>query len=262
LTTSDDDSPAASSRLLSSGDAFPAAVYNLSGRSPFVLLGDHSGRAIPRTLGDLGVSGAGMDRHIAWDIGVAGMGAVLGDLLDAAFIRQTYSRLVVDCNRAPGAEGLFVQSSDGTAVPGNTALAEEDKRARMDEVFWPYHARISAVLDARAAQGLHTILVSLHSFTPVMNGFARPWRFGVLHLHDSAFSLRMLAALRAGCSDPVGENEPYKMDGIDFTIPYHAKRHGLDYVEIEVRQDTIADAQGQRAAAQILCAALRAAEAQ
>jgi predicted N-formylglutamate amidohydrolase len=227
----------------------------------FFLICDHAGRRIPARLGDLGVSQADLERHIAWDIGAAGMARELARTLDAALVHQRYSRLVIDCNRAPGDLGSIVPVSDGVAIPGNQALGPEDREARRREIFQPYQDRIATILGERAAQGRATILVSLHSFTPTMGDVARPWRFGVLHLGDSAFSRAVLAVLRADWGEAVGDNQPYAMDGIDFTIPHHARAHGLDYLELEVRQDLIASAEAQSEIAQLVAGVLsRAAE--
>ena len=214
-------------------------------------MGDHAGRAIPQALGDLGVAAADLQRHIAWDIGVQGLGVRLADMLGACFIAQRYSRLVIDCNRDPARADAMPEVSDGTAIPGNVGLTAADRAARVADLFVPYHRAIAAELDARA--GRPTLVVALHSFTPVMAGFRRPWRFGVLHLGESPFCDAMLAALRAEGDDaPVGDNEPYVMDDVDFTIPHHAVGRGLDYVELETRQDLLADAAGQDAIAERL----------
>ncbi|WP_207801743.1 N-formylglutamate amidohydrolase [Phenylobacterium hankyongense] len=224
------------------------------------MLGDHAGRIIPRALGDLGLSAAAMDRHIAWDIGVEGLGLALAEALGACFLRQRFSRLVIDCNRAPDRPDAIPAVSDGTAIPGNAALTPAERLARRAEVFEPYHARIAQELDARAAHGLPTVVVALHSFTPVMDGFARPWRFGVLHAEDSAFSRAVLAQLRAEAgAEVVGDNQPYRMDATDYTVPHHARPRGLDYLELEVRQDIIAGPEGQRQVADLLARLLPAA---
>jgi len=215
---------------------------------------------MPSRLGTLGLSEPDLSRHIAWDIGVAGLGQILAERLDAPFIRQRWSRLVIDCNRDPSRPDSMPTESDGSVIPGNAELTAEERERRIAEIFTPYHAAIAAELDARAAAGVATVVVALHSFTPVMRAFQRPWRFGILHLGQSAFSDAMLAALRA---DPdageVGDNEPYRMDEVDYTIPHHAIGRGLDYVELEVRQDLIGDAAGQEAVANLLCRVLPAA---
>ena len=230
-----------------------AIVRNPGAASPFLLLGDHAGRKIPRSLNTLGLPRAQLDRHIAWDIGVARLGARLSRILDAAFIRQRFSRLVIDCNRDPTRPDAIPEVSDGVQIPGNRALTPGARQARISEVAEPYHAAIAAELDARAARGRPTTLISLHSFTPRMDGFDRPWRFGVLHADNSPYSRAVLARLRGELGEVlVGDNQPYRMDEVDFTIPKHAGGRGLDYLELEVRQDLIADAPGQDAIATLV----------
>jgi hypothetical protein len=240
-------------RVLAPGERNVAAVLNPDGASPFLLLGDHAGRDIPSSLDNLGLSPSELDRHIAWDIGVAGLGALLSQALDATFIRQRISRLVIDCNRDPARADAIPQISDGTAIPGNRGLSPAARRARIDHVAAPYHAAIAAELDRRAARGLPTKLISLHSFTPRMNGFDRPWRFGVLHAGDSPYSRAVLQCLRDDLGEAlIGDNEPYRMDEVDFTIPLHGGARGLDYLELETRQDLLADAAGQAEIAAIV----------
>jgi predicted N-formylglutamate amidohydrolase len=250
------DSSLSSNPLLGRDDPSPVIVLNEGGGAPFLLLGDHAGRAIPRHLNGLGVPPEAMDRHIAWDIGVAGLGERLARALDAAFIRQTYSRLVIDCNRRPDAADLIPPISDGQPIPGNASLDAAGRSARMREIYAPYQAAIAAALDRRQADGRRTLLVSLHSFTPVLQGAARPWRMGVLHRGDSAFSRRVLALLRETLGEAAGDNQPYAMDATDNTVPLHADPRGLDYLELETRQDLIADGAGQDEAAALLAEVL------
>jgi predicted N-formylglutamate amidohydrolase len=194
-----------------------------------------------------------LDLHIACDIGVAALGARMADALSATFIAQRYSRLVIDCNRDPARPDAIAEVSDGVAVPGNRGLSGEARAARIGEVFEPYHARIANEVAARRHAGHPTVLLALHSFTPAMGGFARPWRFGVLHLGGSRFSDAMLGVLRRELGpDLVGDNEPYRMDGTDYTVPRHAIAGGLDYLELEVRQDLISDPAGQAEVAELL----------
>jgi predicted N-formylglutamate amidohydrolase len=244
------DSEAGSKAPFDAGHAEAAIVYNRGARGRFLLVGDHAGRDMPSRVGNLGLSEPDLSRHIAWDIGVAGLGLILAGRLRVPFVRQRWSRLVIDCNRDPARADSIVETSDGAPVPGNAALPADERARRIAEVFAPYHAAIAAELDARAAAGLPTLVVALHSFTPVMRAFRRPWRFGVLHLGGSPFSDAMLAALRA---DPeageVGDNEPYRMDDVDYTIPHHAMKRGLDYLELETRQDLIAHEKGEEAVA-------------
>lgn len=226
-------------------------VHNPGAASPLLLLGDHAGRDIPPVLADLGLAPADLDRHIAWDIGVGELGRRLAGTLDATFIAQTVSRLVIDCNRDPDRPDAICEVSDGTLIPGNAGLSAATRAARIAEVFTPYHAAIALALDARAARGVRSIVVALHSFTPAMaGGEARPWRFGVLHTGNSPFSEAVRRRLLAEPDrPPVGDNQPYRMDETDYTVPRHAQARGLDYLELEVRQDLIADARGQDAVA-------------
>ena len=195
---------------------------------------------------------ADMDRHIAWDIGIAATGDRLAAALDACFVRQTYSRLVIDCNRKPDAPDLAPAVSDGTTIPANIGLTEANRARRLAEIHQPYQAAIADHITGRLARGQPTVLVSLHSFTPSMAGVARPWLYGVLHRNDSPFSDAVLTRLRAMFGDKAGDNQPYAMDGRDNTIPRHADGNGLDYLELEIRQDLIAGPEGQEAAAVLL----------
>lgn len=243
-------------RLLVAGDIDPVAVDNPGGSSPFLLLGDHAGRAIPRRLAALGLANHDLARHIAWDIGVEGLGVRLARRLDATFVRQAYSRLVIDCNRALGSEGSIPAVSDGTLVPGNQNLDAAGRHARATEIFTPYHDHIATTLDRRRGA---TIVISLHSFTPALGGQVRPWRYGVLHRGDSSFSTAALAALGARVGEGlVGDNAPYAMDDTDFTVPHHVDPRGLDYLELEVRQDLIAEPAGQDEAAEGLAEVFQA----
>ena len=241
--------PQSSSNVLAAGDPPPVTLHNPRGSSRFLLIGDHAGIATPSTLGDLGLSEAERRRHIGWDIGVGGVGRALSALLDATFVEQHYSRLVIDCNRDPASADAVPEVSDGTVIPANAELDDAARAARVAAIHAPYHAAIEALLDARA----ETIFIALHSFTPAMGGVARPWHAGVLHgAGDTRFSLAMLAALRGEPDLIVGDNEPYRMDGTDHTVPRHCVARGLGYLELEIRQDLIATPDGEMSWAQRL----------
>ena len=233
--------------LLGPDDPPPFTVHRAHGASPFVLIADHAGQQIPARLGDLGLSRIELDRHIGWDIGIAGVAEKLSEKLDAFALLQTYSRLVIDCNRPLQAPGSIVAVSDGTRIAGNEGLDDEARTVRALEIFAPYHARITRELDRRSGQAeVAPVLVSLHSFTPTFAGFARPWHAGILYHRDSRLAHALLAALRGEPGLVVGDNEPYAVsDATDFAIPVHAEQRGLLHVELEIRQDLIADAQGQ-----------------
>ncbi|MEG3164174.1 N-formylglutamate amidohydrolase [Sphingomonas sp. PB2P19] len=231
--------------LLGPDDAAPARILNPGGRSSFLLIGDHAGNVVPRGLGKLGVTDADLARHIGWDIGIGTLGALLAERIDAVFVRQTYSRLVIDCNRSAAQPDAIAPVSDGTPVPGNQALSDSDRAQRFTEIHEPYHRAIAAELARRDAAGRETVLVALHSFTPSMRGHDRPWHIGILHDRgDTGFAQAMLRVLRAEPQLVVGDNEPYRMDQIDYTIPRHAYPAARRYAEIEIRQDLLDTPEG------------------
>ncbi len=252
--------------LLASWDAKPVNVVNADGRSLFLLLGDHAGNCVPEALGDLGLPAAELNRHIALDLGVAALGERLASSLDATFIAQRYSRLVIDCNRSPDDADSVAVASDGTPIPGNAGLTDMDRAARREAIFAPYHRAIADTLAARDRAERPTIMVALHSFTPQMAGdraaTPRPWQLGVLHDGgDPRFALDVLAALQAEPGLTVGDNEPYRMDATDYTVPLHAFAALRPYVELEVRQDQLASEGGIARIAQFLERALQQAAA-
>ena len=239
--------------LLGADDVPVYRIHQPAGRSPWLLIADHAGQAVPASLGDLGLAAGEIDRHIGWDIGIAGVTRALAQQLDGWAIEQHYSRLVIDCNRPQHSPTLIPASSDGTTVGANQQLTAGQRQQRIDAIHTPYHARISTELDRRQAAGQATALLLLHSFTPVMNGIARPWHCGVLYNRDTRLAQRLLTALRAEGDLVVGDNQPYAIsDDSDFAANVHGEARALPYLEIEIRQDLIADAAGQQAWAQRL----------
>ena len=221
-------------------------VERPNGQSPYFLTCDHASARIPRSLGSLGVSAEDLQRHIAWDIGAAGVAVKLADALDAFVILSGYSRLVIDCNRQPGIPESIVRKSEATRIPGNEVVTVEDAAARQQQLFLPYHNRIRTELDARRAQQRHTILISVHSFTPRFHGAPRPWHAGVLYNRDTRLATKLLQHLRAEPGLVIGDNEPYAVsEATDYTIPVHGEQRGLLNVGIELRQDLVATAAGQ-----------------
>ncbi len=231
--------------LLSDDDPPVFGIERAEGRSAFLLTCDHAGRAIPRALGSLGLAAEEQATHVAWDIGVAELGALLAARLDAVAILQNYSRLVIDANRPPGAPDSIPTLSERTRIAANEDLAEVAVRLRLEEIFRPYHQRIAAELDARRARGQASVLVALHSFTPVYMGEERRLHAGVLYGRDARFAGLVLAALRSDAQLRVGDNEPYAAsDATDHTIVVHGEQRGIPHVELEIRQDLISDAAG------------------
>ena len=247
------DSRSSAIPLLGPDDPAPVQWLRRGGASDLMLLVDHAGRAVPASLGRLGLPDAEFERHIAWDIGVLGVGRLLAEALDATAIAQAYSRLVIDCNRTPGHPTSIAPRSDGTEIALNRLCDQAGRDARRDEIFRPYHDAIAAELDRRAAAGRQTALVAVHSFTPSMSGRDRPWHFGVLYNHDPRLGRALLALMRDEGDLVVGDNEPYALSDLDdYTVPVHGERRGLHQVEIEIRQDLIADPEGERAWAERL----------
>ena len=181
--------------------------------------------------------------------------------LGATVIRTAISRTVIDCNRDPSVASSIPVVSETTEVPGNRDLTASDRAARVAEIFAPYHARIAALLDARQAAGRRTVFVAMHSFTPVFKGESRAMQVGVLYNRDARMARIMLALLRAESDLVVGDNAPYAVsDTSDYGVPVHAERRGLAHVEIEIRQDLIAEEAGQIAWAARLARLLRTAD--
>jgi predicted N-formylglutamate amidohydrolase len=233
--------------LLAPDEPSPVTVTNADGKSPFVIVCDHAGKYLPRSLKMLGLEQSERERHIAWDIGAGAVACMLGEVLGAIVIRQNYSRLAIDCNRTPGSETSIVELSELTAVPGNIGLSKPQMEARVREIFQPYHDRIAHELDKRRQAGRATVLIAMHSFTPVYDSVARPWHIGVLYNHDPRLAHKLIDLLRREQALIVGDNEPYRVtDTSDYAIPIHGEQRGLPHVEIEIRQDLINDEDGQR----------------
>jgi predicted N-formylglutamate amidohydrolase len=238
----------ADGRLLAADEPPTFTVEQPEGRSPFFFAADHAGKRMPPRLGSLGLSAAECERHIAWDIGIAQVSRLLSRSLDAFLILQTYSRLVIDCNRSPAVASSICEVSESTAIPGNRHIAAADRARRVAEVFDPYHRRIADELDRRDRERRPTILVAMHSFTPVFKDVARPWHVGVLYNRDPRLARIMLALFRAEGDLVVGDNEPYRIsDETDYTIPVHGEQRGVLHVELEIRQDLIEEGRGQQA---------------
>ncbi|HEY5209047.1 MAG TPA: N-formylglutamate amidohydrolase [Stellaceae bacterium] len=226
--------------LLGSND--PPPVEEISGRAPVVLVCDHASNRVPAMLAGLGLRPDELDRHIGWDIGAAAVTRKLAPALGVSALLCGYSRLVIDCNRAPSDPSSIPTESDGIAIPGNANLCSPGRAARRAAIFDPYHAAVARRLAAVAGV---PALISVHSFTPVMNGVARPWHVGILWDGDGRIAAPLLAALGAEAHLTVGDNLPYSArEPVGYTVSHHAHGKGLPHVAIELRQDLITDAAG------------------
>jgi len=238
----------------------PAAeTVNPDGKSPYVLLCEHASNYIPARYRGLGLDTSELERHIAWDIGVAPIARDLSKALDAPLVLSGYSRLLIDCNRPVGVATAIPEISESTRIPGNTGLSAEERQLRADAFYWPFQRAVARILDRRQAAKMQTIVFGVHSFTPVFKGVERPWHAGILFRKAQAFGQALVAALQEPGLNVVA-NEPYRIeDDGDQTVPVHGEARGLDAVLIEIRQDLIGHRDGQIAWAKRLAPALQAA---
>jgi predicted N-formylglutamate amidohydrolase len=226
--------------LLGPGDPPPVEVCNPHGRTAALLLCDHASPAFPAGLGDLGLDAGQRRLHIAWDIGAADVTRRLAAQLDVAAVLSGYSRLVIDCNRQLDDPTSIPQESDGVGVPGNRGLTKVKRTQRADSCFWPYQRAITGWLETRRGVGDPPIVVSVHSFTPVMDGFERPWHIGILANRDRRVAQPLIDALRRDPAITVGDNEPYDgRHGRGYGMMVHGEGTGLPFALIEMRQDLI-----------------------
>jgi predicted N-formylglutamate amidohydrolase len=224
--------------LLESDEPAPVEVVNIDGEGTAVLVCDHASNRIPQRLGSLGLDAPQLADHIAWDPGAAEVARSLAAELDAPLVLSGYSRLVIDCNRPLGHPGSMAAESAGVPIPGNRGLSPEDRARRVAALYRPYHNAVGGLLDSRRERP--TLLLSIHSFTPVLNGRARPWHVGVSHGRDPRLAALLLEALAPAGHLRVGDNQPYPIEeAIDYTIPHHGEGRGLPSAMIEIRQDGI-----------------------
>ena len=222
-------------------------VLRPGGRGRFVLLCDHASNHVPAELGNLGLSQSDLHRHIAWDIGAAGITESLSEQLDSPAILSSVSRLVIDCNRQLKSPELIPIMIHGTPVPGNATLGSDSRKERIECWYEPYHDAVETVLLERFGRGIESIIVSIHSMTPTLHGRDRPWQIALSSHTDRRLTDPVLAALRGPGDLEVGDNEPYCIDPlIDYSMPYHALRRGLAHLQVEFRQDEVATATAQR----------------
>ena len=233
-----------SRRLLTDDDPLPFAIINGESTSPVLLVCDHASPRIPAALDKLGLDSFALRCHLALDIGAAALTERLANRLSLTAVLCQYSRLVVDCNRQLTDPGAFLESGDGVVVTGNRDLNAADRKIRADEIYWPYHNAVAAQVERLRAVGQPPAFVSLHSFTPVINGESRPWEVGVLWDADRVTAEIFIQEFRAA-GFHVGDNEPYSgKSPEDFTVDHHAESIGLPHVGVEIRQDLIDDDEG------------------
>lgn len=231
-------------------------LVNEAGRRPLLLVCDHASNHIAADFTDLGLDSADLSRHIAWDIGAADVTRELARLLDAPAILSCFSRLLIDPNRAFDDPTLIPQISDGVVIPGNRELSDGQRDERIQRFHKPYHEAISSQIDRVLERQGGLDIISVHSFTPVIRGFERPWEIGILWNRDPRLPEPLIAHLRA-LGLTVGDNEPYSgRDGHGYTQQRHADSRGLPNALIELRQDLVDTHHGARAWAERLARVL------
>jgi predicted N-formylglutamate amidohydrolase len=242
--------------LLGANEAHPAHLINAQGKSPFVLICEHASNHVPECLGDLGLSDTDRKRHIAWDIGAAGVAREMSRILDAPLFLQRYSRLVYDCNRSPENPAAMPEKSEVFDVPGNLNLSADDKLARTKSIYRPFLDAITSFLDERAASARPAIPISVHSFTPAYFGKMREVQIGLLFEHHDGVA-RDLEKLFLGYDTRL--NEPYGPEhGVMHLMNQIAAPRGLAHLMLEIRNDLISDPYQEKQWATRVAAALNA----
>lgn len=235
-------------------DVFPATG---DGGAPVIVCCDHAGFRVPARLGDLGLAAAAFDTHIAGDLGAREVSEMLARRLGAPLLLANYSRLVIDLNRHLSDPTLIPTVSDGVEIPANMNLTVAERRQRIDQLFAPYHEIYRALVDDMQARFARGLIVAVHSFAPRLMGQteSRPWDFGILWNEQREMAEALIANLRAaGDGDLcIGDNQPYHANAPrGYAMDAHAQARGVNMALIEIRQDRIARAAGQRWAAEIL----------
>ncbi|MEM8822588.1 MAG: N-formylglutamate amidohydrolase [Pseudomonadota bacterium] len=236
----------------------PLHILNPDASSPWVVTCDHASNRVPPEIngGDLGLPGSDMERHIAYDVGAAGLARHLAGLMDAAAAFSDFSRLVIDPNRDEDDPTLLMKLYDGTIIPANRHADTTERERRLKLYYRPYHTALERLLSARADPAI----CSIHSFTPQLRGRPpRPWEVGVLFADDRRLADPLIARLQRETDFCVGVNEPYGGHLPGDSMDRHGLQHGRLHVLIEVRNDLISDEDGQRNWAGILAPLLTAA---
>lgn len=247
--------------LLGPGDQLPYEVVNPGGSAPVVFICDHASNAIPARLESLGLRPEALEDHVAWDIGAADVARQLSRAFDAPLVLAGFSRLVVDCNRNPTHLTSIMSRSDGFDIPGNHNLTENDRRARVAEIFQPYHDAVDRVLVRKCEGDQVPAVVSVHSYTPTLHDHPsedRPWDVGILWDKDPRIARPLIETLAGEADLNIGENQPYTgHDEMGHSIRRHAERRGLPHVLAEIRQNLIDNETGAAAWARRMEEALR-----
>lgn len=235
----------------------PFSLINAEGDPSVLLVCDHASNHVPAKYEGLGLPVAAFARHIAYDIGAAQLTGALSRLLNAPAVLAGFSRLLIDPNRGADDPTLVMKLSDGAIIPGNRYADGAMIADRIARYYAPYHQAITNRISTARAKGISPAIISLHSFTPVFQGYERPWHIGVLWDRDGRIALPLLASLRADSGLCVGDNLPYSGELVGDCMYQHGTRNGLPHVLIELRQDLIVDKSGAERWAELLAGHLR-----
>jgi predicted N-formylglutamate amidohydrolase len=232
--------------VLTAAEGTAVTVENARGKSPVLLVCEHASFKLPASLGTLGLSAEALKAHIAWDPGALDVARRLSASLDATLVFQNFSRLAYDCNRPPESPDAMPAVSEVYEIPGNRDVGPIERQARIDEIYRPWHRTLAETIAARKAAGRETVLVTIHTFTPVYKGVARQVEVGILHDRDSRLADEMLSRVRERHVFRMERNQPYgPADGVTHTLVEHGIANGHLNVMIEIRNDLVRDTASQ-----------------
>ena len=227
---------------LSPEDGLPYETINEdhTESSPWIFVCDHASNRVPVHF-DIKLDPACLETHIGYDPGAAGVTRHIAKKLGAPAILHRFTRLILDPNRKNEDKNLIPDiACDGTPLPANTGLSPEERYARIRHLHSPYHRKISDIMAHARRHHSPPRLVTIHSFTPELNGTKRPWHMGVLWKYDNRLASPFMAAMRAQTTLVIGDNEPYSGYSLPTsTFENHALELGTPAMVIELRQDTV-----------------------
>lgn len=233
-------------------EAFAPIIENATAMGRVVVVCEHASSHIPAAWGDLGLTAAQRQAHIAWDPGALGVARGLAAALNGVLVHAPVSRLVYDLNRPPNRAGAMAAKSEVHDIPGNAALSVGERLRRTQAVYLPFHTVLHGLIAGRIALRLAPVIVTVHSFTPVYFGQTRAVEFGVIHDADPSLA-RAVVAAASGTGLRTELNAPYSAaDGVTHTLALQATPYGLPNVMLEIRHDLIADTARQEAMAALL----------
>ena len=239
--------PLCGTAVLDQQEPPPYRRINEQGSAPLLIACDHAENTIPKSLNGLGLSAEHLRRHIAYDIGAKQVSLLLSKRFDAPLLLSEYSRLVIDLNRHLDDPTLIVEESDGISVPGNMNLTDEMVKQRKETFFHSYHEQYQKMVGTLVSRCSRPVILSVHSFTPAMNGVHRPWEMGVLWDRNEGFARRVIERLATVTGFWIGENEPYPAtDPEGYAQVAYGHEPGVDFALLEIRQDLISSQQGQQ----------------